>query len=416
MLRKISLFLKKFISVSQREFFKSSKIYSFLREKFSLYFDAQILEQWKLAKKYTRFATIEKNKQGVNIVGFFNSGTGLGSAAESSLRALQKINMPAHAVDFDLNLNFPKHEPFNFGINLLHANPPEYPLLWRRFNKDLVKYNIGFWYWELTDIPVTWVHCFDVLDEIWVATTFVQEAIQKISPIPVKKIPPCVHVEFDPTLKRESFHLPDDKFLFMMACDTHSVSERKNPMAAVRAFKEAFPQNNHVGLVIKIRNAAHDGEMLKKIKNEIVGFTNIYLLDESLSKLRFYSLLNLIDAYVSLHRSEGFGLIPAESMFLGKPVIMTGWSGNIDFMTADNSCGVKYKLVPVQEGVPFYEAGKLWAEPDIFHAAELMSLLVNDSAFYRKISNHAEKFIKNNLSPQEIGYRMKQRLDEIKVF
>jgi hypothetical protein len=414
MFRKISLLSKKIISVEMREIIKRSKIFNFLRNKVAKYFQKQELEQWILAKKTVRLKKIVQKYRGINIIGFFDVGTGLSTAAESSVRALNKVQAPTQVVNFDLSVNFRNPLPFKFEVNLIHTNPPEYPLLWRRFQKNLAKYNIGFWYWELTEIPSTWHTCFDVLDEIWVATTFVQDAIEKVSPIPVKKIPPCVHVEFDPTATRQNFNLPDDQFLFMVAYDTHSVSERKNPLATIQAFKEAFSLRTDVGLVIKIRNTTHDGEMLKRIKKEIGGFTNIYLLDMSFSKLKFYSLLNLINAYVSLHRSEGFGLIPAESMFLAKPVVMTGWSGNVDFMTADNSCSVNYKLVPVPDSVPFYEAGKLWAEPDIRHAAELMNLLVHDAAFYQKIAIHAERFIKNNLSPQKIGYHMKQRLEEIK--
>ena len=78
------------------------------------------------------------------------------------------------------------------------------------------------------------------------------------------------------------------------------------------------------------------------------------------------------DAYVSLHRAEGFGLPLAEAMLLGKPAVATNYSGNLDFMTPRNSWLVDFRRVALDRGHRPYPAGGTWAEPDLDHAAEQM--------------------------------------------
>ena len=96
------------------------------------------------------------------------------------------------------------------------------------------------------------------------------------------------------------------------------------------------------------------------------------MIDQLLSREEAYALMNVCDGYVSLHRAEGFGFTMAEAMLLGKPVIATGYSGNMDFMSPANSLLVDHARVPIIQEVPSYRMGCLWAEPSIDHAAELM--------------------------------------------
>jgi glycosyltransferase involved in cell wall biosynthesis len=422
MTSRITSFVKKYISVRNREIIKNYKIYIFLQKLFRLNVYDKALDEWTHARRNNSNPVLLKNEAGINIIGFLSASTGLGNAAHNSTQALQTTDVLVNSINFESGrqskknktLDLERSSAFKFDINLIHINPPEYQELWRQFGTSLTRYNIGVWYWELTDLPDHWLKCFDVLDEIWVASRFVQETIQKKSPIPVIKMSPSIQVELNLSLIRKDFNLPDDTFLFLSAYDVHSVSERKNPLATINAFKRAFTARTmDVGLVMKVRNSNHDREFINQIKREISGYPNCYLIEESFSKIKFNTLLNLVDAYISLHRSEGFGLIPAESMFLGKPVVMTNWSGNTDFMTPDNSCGVNYRLVPVKPGVPFYEAGKLWADPDISHAVDLMQSLFYNRAYYQKISSNAKEYIQYNLSPQKIGIAMKQRLQTI---
>ena len=366
-------------------------------------------------------------RMGVNLIGFLNAELGLGYAARGSELALRTAGIPLQLININIpnskektgdNLgSSPESYGLEDGINLIHINPPEYPLVWKQVDKAVLAggYNIGVWYWELPKLPDEWRQGFGVLDEIWAASGFIQETIAKESPIPVIKIPPCVQVELNNSLKRSDFNLPEDVFLFLNAYDTHSVSERKNPLAAVQAFLEAFPgQEAGVGLVIKVSNAEDDPQAMTQIKQAFEDRRNCYLIEEALPKVKFNSLISLVDGCISLHRSEGFGLFPAEAMYLGKPVIATNWSGNTDFMTPENSCPVDYQLIPVKPGLPHYHAGQVWAEADVAQAAGFMKRLTGDDFYYNKISEKARATILQNFSPQKIGDMMNRRLEEIK--
>jgi len=364
-------------------------------------------------------------KPGLNLIGDFTAANGLGEAARSSLVAIQTTTVPFAVLNYQSVV--PEHQRFDFQmgsyetrfaykINLFHVNPLEFPSLWHEFpHYDLADhYAVGSWYWELPEFPEKWTSTLDLVDEVWVASDFVKDSIQKKTQKPVIKIPPCIHVEFDPTINRASLKLPEDKFLFLCAFDVLSMQERKNPWAVIEAFKRSFsPKENSVGLVVKINNAVENQEKVAELKRALSEYSNCYFIEETFPRLKFNSLINLIDVYVSLHRSEGFGLIPAEAMYLGKPVIMTNWSGNTEFMTDDNCCPVNYNLIPLAKNYGDYEANQIWADPDIDHAAMYMKRLSSDRAYVEQISSNASVFIRSHYSPEAVGRLIAKRVEEI---
>jgi glycosyltransferase involved in cell wall biosynthesis len=147
-----------------------------------------------------------------------------------------------------------------------------------------------------------------------------------------------------------------------------------------------------------------------EIEELVRGIPNVYLTDRMLSRGRVGGLLASCDAVLCLHRSEGFGLILAEAMYLGRPVVATGWSGNMDFMNDRNSCPVGYELVPLDQNHPHYAEAQEWAEPDIDHAARLMRRLVDDSDWRTQIGQRARDTIRSRFSPAAAGMRYRQRL------
>ncbi len=364
-------------------------------------------------------------KLGLNLIGDFTAGNGLGEAARSSLLAIQTTTVPFALLNYESVV--PAHQRFDFQlgayetqfayrINLFHVNPLEFPSLWHKFpHRDLADhYAIGSWYWELPEFPEKWSSTLDLVDEVWVASDFVKNSIQKRTHKPVVKIPPSIQVVFDPKITRASMNLPEDKFLFLCAFDVLSMQERKNPWAVIEAFKRSFsPKENTVGLVVKINNAAENPEKVAELKRALYEYANVTFIEETFPRLKFNALINLIDVYVSLHRSEGFGLIPAEAMYLGKPVIMTNWSGNTEFMTGDNCCPVNYRLIPLAKNVGDYEAHQIWADPDVDQAAMYMKRLSSDQAYYDQISSNARTFIRSHYSPQAVGRLIEKRVHEI---
>ena len=380
--------------------------------------------EWQSAReKHPWIRGSTEFSSGVNLVGYLRTVKGIGEAARSSMMALEAGNIPQAANDFELGI--PAHqktEPlpdlkskkgFPFNTNLFHINPPQLPYLHSYFNKgDLIsRYNIGVWYWELPEFPDEWRFAFGLVDEVWAATQFIYESISAKSSVPVVKIPPCIDTIYNKHLNRSDFGLPADCFLFMCAYDVLSIQARKNPLGAVEAFKRAFPKNDaNVGLVIKINNTAENPQEIIHLRESLMGYSNCYMIEDVFDKPTFNSLVKHVDAYISLHRSEGFGLIPAEAMSLGKPVIMTRWSGNLDLMTVDNSCGVDYKLIPIREQAGPYRPGQIWAEPDLDHAAFFMQRLINDNNYYKQISAQAKKTIQEDFSPYTVGQLIKERM------
>lgn len=383
-----------------RSLFPSKKINQKIR--------SQLANEWKREKLDS-----QKNSNypfGVNLVGYFRAANGLGEAARGNLKVFEASDIPFSVHDFEEEVpvnqqfDFPIRDychEFKYNINLLHINPLRLPYLWNSFPRDVLmdRYNIGVWYWELPEFPDEWCDSFDLVDEVWVASEFVRESIQAKTNKPVIVIPPVIEVYYDQTLSRNDFGLPADAFLFLVAFDVLSIQERKNPLGAVNAFKLAFDQNDlTVGLVIKINNVNENTKQVHHLKEELKDWKNCYFIEEIFSKERFNALLNCVDVYVSLHRSEGFGLIPAEAMYLGKPVIMTNWSGNRDFMTKDNCCPVDYELVRIDQTIGVYKEGQLWAEPDFKQAADFMYQLYNDKYLHTTISTKAITTIHDNYS------------------
>jgi len=165
--------------------------------------------------------------------------------------------------------------------------------------------------------------------------------------------------------------LPDG-YRFLFAFDYLSVFERKNPIAVVEAFRRAFVPGSGAALIVKTLNHDYAPDAHQRLRAAAAGHPNVHLIERRLSRAERDGLMNAANCYVSLHRAEGFGYTLAEAMWLGKPVVATGYSGNLDFMTAENSYPVDYRLVPIGPGCDPYPADGVWADPDIAHAARLM--------------------------------------------
>lgn len=387
-------------------------------------YEAMLLEDWAVTRRRGEKVINQDLLEGVTLVGFLTAATGLGEAARSSLRALQEARIPYSLVDLDFDVparqQITHPDPtapkgFLNRVNLLHVNPNHLPLVWERFGQRalLGRRTIGVWYWELPEIPDEWVPAFQVVDEIWAPSRFIQRAVEARSPVPVHYVPPCIQVEFDPALARADFGLPEDTFLFLCAYDVNSVQARKNPKGAIEAFRRAFnPEDQSVGLVVKINNAEESPDEIARLEESLRGYGNIHFIKRVLPREHFNALIHLTDAYISLHRSEGFGLVAAEAMALGKPVIATNWSGNTDFMTEANSCGVDYKLVPVGEGMEPYLPDQVWAEPDLAMAAESLRKLKCDKQFYVRIGQNSKTTILDFFNTQKITAIIADRLFE----
>jgi len=236
--------------------------------------------------------------------------------------------------------------------------------------------NIGWWPWELAVFPKAWrPYAFELVDEVWASSHFLYDMYKEATAKPVKLVPLAVSVDRMKPYPRKHYGLPEKKFLFLYIFDFNSSVARKNPMATLHAFKQAFqPNDNTVGLVLKTMNTKPNNPEWQAFIKECQTDNRIQIITETLDRSEVLGLINACDAYVSLHRAEGFGRTLAEAMLLGKPVIATNYSGNVDFMQNELAYPVNFELVNLQKDSYQWvenEDSPKWAEVNLLDSIEL---------------------------------------------
>ena len=363
-------------------------------------------------------------KLGLNIAGFFRADLGVGESVRCMARAADAAGLGTALVDLKLHCINPQTDD-SFAarlqdgnphpVNVFHLDPPvsrdidhHHGAAFRRG-----RYNIGYWAWELPEFPDAWVHHSNYFDEIWTPSRFTTEAIAQKLPLPVLTMPHAISFPRPAGDFRRKYGLPVGKFLFLFLYDLNSYSERKNPAAVLEAFRRSGLAGRGAALVIKVHNVPRNPADFERLREAAAALPGTTLITQTLTRAEVYELESACDCFVSLHRSEGFGLALAECMFLGKPVIATDWSGTTDFINANNGCPVRAELVTLDRTHGPYAKGQTWAAPDIEHAAWWMQQLHGDAALVRKIGAAARLSTEANLSPTVIGARYHRRLEAI---
>lgn len=345
---------------------------------------------------HARHATSAR-EAGVNLAGYFSAELGMGQGGRLLIEAVKAAGLPYTTISSDRTLSrqqaefAPMSSDLRYPINISFVNADQFPLWISDVGKDLLadRYTVGVWAWEVEDFP-DYPESFAAVDEIWGISTFVRDAIAARTDKPVHVLPlpiPAAPDHIEP-LDRATIGLPDRPY-FLFVFDYFSVLERKNPLATIEAFRRAFEDGEGPLLVIKTINGDRRRVDRERVRQASSGRRDIILIEEYVSANQLTSLMANAAAYVSLHRSEGYGLTMAESMALGRPVIATGYSGNLDFMTADNSLLVPYELVPVGPNAAPYPATASWAEPDVATASAYLRKIVDEPDFARRLGDRA---------------------------
>jgi glycosyltransferase involved in cell wall biosynthesis len=364
---------------------------------------------------------------GVRVSGYLGHVLGLGAAARGYAQALTAASVPLSTVTTSLDHLRPAielipeygmhaHEDLvheaGHAFELICVNPDDLPEFIDRVGHSYFHgKRIGVWGWETNRIPERWATAFELVDEIWVYSRFVAENLAVATDVPVLALPPPVLAP-QPPAPPDRLGLSDD-FLFLFVFDYSSTVQRKNPVGLIEAFREAFGPGEGPQLLIKTINAP----LLPLAEEEVLwaadGRSDIHVIDRSLSPSERDSLMAGCDCYVSLHRSEGFGLTMAGAMSIGKPVIATAYSGNVDFMTPENSFLVDHGMTRVGGDVQIYPADGEWAEPSVEHAARLMRQVYDDPDGAARIGARAQDDIARWLSPEMTGAAMRRRLQAL---
>jgi len=353
----------------------------------------------------------------VQVVGHFGYPSGLEVAARAVVKSLEACGISVGQRQISASPKDPPREMKYRSLvksdkSIVVMSPEPYFANW--VDRAGVYVPMGHstkavWYWELEEVPLHWRELASVAHEIWAPTSFIQHALARVVAVPVVSMLPAVTLsEFTP-LDRNHFGLARVGFFFLFIFDLASIMERKNPLGLIRAFKMAFPNQEDAWLVLKITRAEKYPEDMNRIRAE-ADDPRIILIQEDMPREKLLALMNLCDVYVSLHRSEGFGLTMAEAMLLGKPVIATAYSGNMDFMDEKTALLVPYKRVELDRDYPPYRRGNHWAQPDEGAAATFMRRLWQNPDEARALGEAGRRKASVLLSLEESGRRMMNRL------
>lgn len=358
---------------------------------------------------------------GVNLVGYLRTESGVGAAARAYAHALHALPIAMTPVDVsDLSGNRAEDHSLVsdtaeqlYDLNLICVDVEAHfalrSKLGARFFDD--RYNVGIWAWELPRFPQRWYDRFAYYDEIWVGTSFIANMLAPVAPVPVVRIPPVLTAEESGSRERgrERLGVASDELVYLFIFDFHSRLQRKNPFAVIEAFRCAFAPAERVRLVIKCINPGFDEEGFARLRARAEGYP-ITIYSDYWTGAEMRDLIAASDVYVSLHRSEGTGLTISDAMAQGKPTIATAWSGNLDFMTVSNSFLVQADLVEIAEDAGQYRAGETWAEPSIEHAAELMRFVYANPDEAAARGRRARREIEERYSAAAVSSQIRQRL------
>jgi glycosyltransferase involved in cell wall biosynthesis len=358
---------------------------------------------------------------GVNVAGYLTTESGMGEAARLSIRSIEAAGIPVALNHVDSFLRqhdtsvggFVRENPHP--VNLVHLNADNMAAFHARQGREYFRdrHTIGFWFWELSHFRDEWLDTFGYVDEVWVASEFGRRALLPQAPVPVVHMPLPIPAASAQAIDRRSLGVADRVTMFVFMFDVSSQFARKNPLGILRAFRRARLGSAHAALVLKFTNAEYDRAAVRRLKDEARGLPVVFL-DGYMTRAELGGLLAASDCYVSLHRAEGFGLTMAEAMAAGRPVIATGYSGNLDFMSDRTSYLVRHRVVPLPRDFGPYPAGFEWADPDLDHAAELMQRVVEHPEDAAATGRRAAEAIASLRAPAVTGERVRARLEAIR--
>jgi len=363
-----------------------------------------------------------QTKRPVNLAGFLSAPTGMGESSRSMRTTLEHCGIPVRSVTLphvDSDGDTLPSEAAYFGwpasnadLSIAVANADSSELLASFLPSSFWgKRRIGYWVWETEELPSRFQRSQRLVDEIWTPSGFSANAIRRTVSIPVHVLPHTVDFQAADraTADRARFALPDDAVLFGFAFDPASVLERKNLLGLVEAFNRAFRADDRCWLILKVNSVRQRSyefnQALARIDSD-----RVLLIESTMSRDDTFSLLKSLDAYVSLHRAEGFGLTCAEAMACGVPVLASGYSGNLEFMSGDNSLLVPTSVIETERPHGPYPAGTCWGDPDLQVAEVAMRQLLNRE-YRRHLGMYGQVDVRRILSPEAIASRLAHLLD-----
>lgn len=355
---------------------------------------------------------------GTLLIGHAEAILGVGENFRAIACALKYSRVPFSTFDvINKNSNHSLNSITRHRSNLFCLNANEMDSALAEMGSEMFasSYNIGLWMWELSIFPKKWHSKFRYVQEIWAQSHFVYDSIAAVSPVPTIWMPQPVEPGPADPIWASRLGVPTERFSFLCFVDFRSFAARKNPSAAAEAFRIAFgnSDNGEVLVIKTLGSETHPNdyrifcESVRDLKSRVI------VINQQLTDEQIKGLLCGCNAFISLHRSEGFGRGIAEAMYYSKPTIATAYSGNMDFCTQETCALVDYQLIPVNEGeYPFWK-DQVWANPDLACAADWMQRISSNPLLSTRIGQLAQKQIRSSNSAAAVGKKIKDRLSLI---
>jgi glycosyltransferase involved in cell wall biosynthesis len=365
----------------------------------------------------------------VTLVGHPYATVGMGEQLRSHIAACKSVHLEHGVVDIFRHSARadPDHrrlvdaietdEPPG-GIRIFHINGDEVKPVLEAFaarkGKFADGYNIIVPAWELPQYPAVWAEQLKKFDEVWALSHFLSNSLADAG-IASTYVGQAVEVPTGYFLPRRYFGLRESAFVILHFLDLSSYATRKNPEAVLRLFEALRKRHEFADIQLVLKAKRGDGDAADWLDPFRERLPGAVFLSQPMSSLETRSLVNCCDCFASLHRAEGFGRGTGEAMYLGRLALATGWSGNLDYMTADNSLLVDYRLVPVgAEQYPHGE-GQSWAEPNLAHAFELLNRVISDRPSAAELARRGRRDIRLGYSFRAVGLRILDRIGEIEA-
>jgi len=364
----------------------------------------------------------EDGEQGVNVLGYVTAATGLGEDARMGLAAMTAADIPAAGCNIplpgrgiDRSYVGRLYETPPYRVNVLYEAAPFLSHTFDAIPTDwwLNKINIVSVAWELPKWPKRLLPLLTHADALWVPSLFTLTALRPVFDRSIERMPLPVAVPSLPTcFSRSRYGMQDDCFVFAYVFDYHSGFARKNPLAAIKAFQHAFRRtDNTVQLYLKCPALAGDPPSARALRETIGDDPRIVIVDRDMERKELLGFIASCDAYVSPHRSEGFGRTIAEAMLLGKPVIVTAFSGNLDFTTPQTAFLVDGSLVPVGGDAYPLSEGQYWCDPDLGELAAALKRCREDPAEAASKVAAGKRLLQEQFSPEAVGKAYRRYLE-----
>lgn len=364
---------------------------------------------------------------GINVFGFITGEFGIAEATRLNCKAIQSAGLPLSILNYDVKTNhnnndhtftvFSKDAPNP--INLVQVSPSttEIEHFFEYFDHSLFKskYNILYLAWESETLPEDNIVNINLFDEVWTPSEYCKICLEKFIALPIKVIPHPIDIELKPTHDTDAEHFFNKKmFNFLFIFDYNSSIERKNVVNLIKAFRNTFEGwENNAFLTIKTSKSDKFAAEKEQIIQAIGDSDKIKIVEKIFDKNALNYVISQCESYISLHRSEGFGLTMAEAMYFGKPAIGTGYSGNLQFMNEKNSFLVKAQKVSYGSDDLNYNSETVWSEPSIEEASVYLRKVYEGGEIVKKLADNGRETIRNHFSIFGVGELIRKRCEEI---